>query len=312
MAQRADVAQGEARFKLAPLQATDAIILATLGLFTVLTLLFCQRMEGWGWLVLKNLAVAAAYLGCQQLAARVSWGPLRFALRLLPVSLTYGYLFLAVDKLQLIVHGRFLDDVVLRLEAMVFGGQPTLWLERFTRPVVTEWMMFAYMFYFPMYALLSAVIYFRDGEAALEDYFFTLGLANILCDLGFILFPVAGPMTALGNQYTVPLTGYVFTWLGEWVRGSLQFPGGSIPSPHCAAATVMWAMAWRYHRLTFWLLLPVVLSLYGSTFYGRYHYVSDAVTGVATAALAVKLAPLLARWWERRGAKREAQAAGCG
>ena len=290
----------QTRFRCVPLQATDVIILATLGLFTVLTLGFCQRIDGWNLLVLKNIAVAAAYVFCQQLAARTRSKPLKFALRVVPVTLTYGYLFLAVDKLQLLVHGRFLDDVVLRLEAAVFGVQPTLWLEQFTKPAVTEWMMFAYMFYFPMYPLLCAIIYFRNGEAAMEDYFFTLGLANVLCDLGFILFPVAGPMAAMGGRYSVPLNGYLFTWMGEWVRTGLQFPGGSIPSPHCAAATVMWAMAYRYYRPSFWLLLPLVLSLYVSTFYGRFHYVSDAVTGIATAMVATKLAPVLTRAWARR------------
>jgi membrane-associated phospholipid phosphatase len=288
------------RFKPAPLQATDAIILATLALFTALTVVFCRRIPGWELLVLKNLAAGVAYVVLQQTAAYTRFKPLKFALRLVPITLTYGYLFLAVDKLQLILHGRFLDEVVLRIEAAVFGVQPTLWLQAFMKPALTEWMMFAYMFYFLMYPILCAIIYFRDGEAGMEDYFFTLGLTNILCDLGFILFPVAGPMAAMGGQYTVPLKGYLFTWMGEWVRTSLQFPGGSIPSPHCAAATVMWAMAYRYHRLTFWLLLPVVVSLYVSTFYGRYHYVSDAVVGIATAVVAVKLAPPLSRAWARR------------
>ena len=290
----------ESRFKRAPFQAADAIILATLVLFTLLTLVFCLRITEWGLLVAKNLAVGVAYVAFQQIAARTHSRQLKFHLRLLPVTLTYGYLFLAVDKLQLIVHGRFLDDVVMRIEAAIFGLQPTLWLEQYTQPTVTEWMMFTYMFYFLMYPILCAIIFFQDGEAAMEDYFFTLGLTNILCNLGFILFPVAGPIAAIGDQYTVPLKGYLFTWLGEWVRTNWQFPGGSIPSPHCAAATVMWAMAYRYHRLAFWLLLPVVLSLYVSTFYGRYHYVSDAVLGIATALVAAKLAPALARTWARR------------
>jgi membrane-associated phospholipid phosphatase len=294
------VAGDESRFKLAPLLATDATILATLALFTALTLLFCQRIEGSGLLLLKNLAVGLTYLAFHQMAARTPSKLLKFVLRVLPVTLAYGYLFLAVDKLQLVVHGRFLDEIVIRFEASLFGIQPTLWLEQFTKPAVTEWMMFAYMFYFPMYPILCAVIYFRDGEAAMEEYFFTLGLANILCDLGFILFPVAGPMAAMGNQYTVPLDGYLFTWLGEWVRTNLQFPGGSLPSPHCAAATVMWAMAYRYHRPAFWVLFPVVLSLYVSTFYGRYHYLSDAVLGIAAAVVAAKLAPALMRAWARR------------
>jgi membrane-associated phospholipid phosphatase len=288
----------------APLwQATDVIVLATLGLFTLLALLCFRRVEGWSLVVARNLAVAAAYVALAWAARRARSRPLKFVLRMLPVTLTYGYLFLAVDRLQLIVHGQFLDALILRLEEAVFGLQPTLWLERFTRPAVTEWMMFAYVFYFLMYPLLCAIIYFRNGEEAMEDYFFTLGLANIFCDLGFILIPLAGPTAVLGGSYTVPLDGYLFTWLGELVRTRLQFPGGSLPSPHCAAATIMWAMAYRYCRPVFWMLLPVVVSLYVSTFFCRYHYVSDAVTGILTAGLALAVAPRLRRicaWGGRR------------
>jgi len=58
----------------------------------------------------------------------------------------------------------------------------------------------------------------------------------------------------------------------------------------------MWIMAWRYHRSLFWMLLPIVLSLYVSTFFCRYHYLSDAVTGILTAGLA----SLVAEWVERK------------
>jgi membrane-associated phospholipid phosphatase len=106
-------------------------------------------------------------------------------------------------------------------------------------------------------------------------------------------------VAAIGGLYNVPLQGYFFTYLGEFVRTKLQFVGGSVPSPHCAAATIMWAMAFRYHRPTFYWLAPIMISLYISTFYGRYHYVTDAVTGIAVAVLALLLAPALVKIWNR-------------
>ncbi len=299
MAEAADASIDSPRGRLGWLSATDAIILATLALFTALALLFPARVTGWAALVGNNLAVTVAYLLFAALARRARRKPLKFLLRMLPVTLAYGYLFVAMDRLQLILHGRFLDGLILRFEAAVFGVQPVLWLEQFTRPAVTEWMMFAYVFYFPMYPLLCGLIYFRHGEEPMENYFFTLGLTNILCDIGFILLPVAGPLTAIPGQFTVPLRGGLFTWLGELIRSDLQFPGGSLPSPHCAAATVMWVMAWRHCRPVFWMLLPVVLSLYVSTFFCRYHYLSDAVAGIATAGAAVFLAPRLLNGWTR-------------
>ncbi len=278
--------------------ATDGLILAAFIFFTLVTVLFSHRVEGWGALVVKNLSMASAYIAFTQFSGRLTKKFWRFFFRMAGVMLAYAYLFGAVDKLQLILHRNWLDGTVLNLEQSVFGVQPTLWLERFISRPLTEWMMFSYVVYLPMYLVLCGIINYRKGDLALEDYFFTLGLSNVLCDLGFILFPVAGPIPYMGSQYTVPLDGYVWTWLGEAIRHHAHFVGGTIPSPHCANATVMWMMAYRYHRPSFWILTPVVLSLYVSTFYGRYHYVTDAVAGVATAFLALAVAPLFMKLWD--------------
>jgi len=278
--------------------ATDGLILASFAFFTLLAVLFSQQVEGWEILVVKNCGAASAYIAFTQFSGRIRKKFWKFFFRMAGVMLAYAYLFGAVDKLQLILHGRWLDDTVLRLEQSVFGVQPTLWMERFISRPVTEWMMFSYVVYLPMYLVLCGIIDYRQGDLALEDYFFTLGLSNVLCDLGFILFPVAGPIPYMGSQYAVPLNGYVWTWLGEAIRHHAHFVGGTIPSPHCANATVMWMMAYRYYRPSFWILLPIVLSLYVSTFYGRYHYITDAVAGVATAFLALVAAPSLMRLWD--------------
>jgi len=281
------------------LRATDGLILATLAFFSLLAVIFCYRIDGWWILILKNIAVAAAYLLFNQFSNRATKKFWKFFLRMAPVVLAYAYLFGAVDKFQLLIQGQWMDDYILDFEQWVFGVQPTLWLEDFISKPLTEWMMFSYVIYVPMYPVLCGIIYYLRGELAMEDYFFTLGFTNILCDIGFILFPVASPMYYIKHLYTVPLDGWVWTFLGECMRKYLHFAGGSIPSPHTAAATIMWVMAYRYHRPSFWILSPIILSLYISTFYGRYHYVTDAVVGIVVAFLALTVAPLLLKLWDR-------------
>ncbi len=281
------------------LLATDGLILATLTLFSVLALTFFQKVDGWWWLVLKNLGVGIVYVLFNELGRKAKKKFWRFFLRVAPVTLAYAYLFGAVDKLQLILHDHWLDAYVLDAEQYCFGVQPTLWLQQFMSPGLTEWLMFSYVVYLPMYPVLCGIIYYLRGDLAMEDYFFTLGFANILCDIGFILFPVAGPMATIGQLYTVPLKGYIWTYFGELMRAHVHYVGGTIPSPHAAAATIMWMMAYRYHRKSFYILTPVILSLYVSTFYGRYHYVTDAVVGVLVAFAAIALAPKLMKAWDR-------------
>jgi len=292
------------------LQAADGIILATLAVFSIIGAL--TQVADWALLFAQNLGVGLAVVLSTYFTPKIGSRFGRFLLRTATITLSYAYLFGAVANLQLIIHGHWLDDLVLDFEQYVFGVQPTLWIERFITPWLTEWMMFSYVIYVPLYPVLCGIIYYKHGEAPMEEYFFTLGLTNILCDIGFILFPVASPMYWIKDLYTVPLDGYVWTALGEFMRGNLHYAGGSIPSPHAAAATIMWVMAYRYHRPTFWIISPIIVTLYVSTFYGRYHYLTDAVVGVAVAGLALLLAPFVVHAWNavvgRLGLNRKAPA----
>jgi membrane-associated phospholipid phosphatase len=267
--------------------ATDALVLTALVLFALFAVASRHRVPSWRAVALANLGVAVAYLVAGGVARRLRRPAVRAALRGVAVCGTLAYLFSAVDPLQLVVRGRWLDGGVVALEQAVFGAQPTVWLQRFVRPWLTEWMMFAYVGYLALYPLVCGAVWRRRGDGALEHCLLALAVVNVVCDVGFIVLPVAGPMAFIGDTYTVPLRGWVFTSLGELIRANLHYVGGSLPSPHCAAATVLWAMAWRYRRRLAVALVPLVLTLYLSTFYCRYHYVSDAVAGIAVAVVAV-------------------------
>jgi membrane-associated phospholipid phosphatase len=280
------------------LEVADVLVLATLTLFTALSLVF--RVDRWALRSLEDVVAGGVFFLAVLATRRVHSGWGRFLARTGALSLAYAYLFGAVDRLQLIIQGHWMDDSVMTLQAAVLGAQPTLWLERFVRPWLTEWMMFAYVSYIALYPLVCGAVFLRHGDQALEECLLALGLANVTCDLGFIAFPVAGPTAYIGAAYTVPLHGYMFTALGEFIRTHLHYVGGSLPSPHAAAATVLWMMAWKYRRFLFWLLTPLVLTLDVATFYCRYHYLADTIAGIATAAVALLAAPPLQRWWHAR------------
>ncbi|MGB8952927.1 MAG: phosphatase PAP2 family protein [Candidatus Aminicenantales bacterium] len=281
------------------LHVTDVFILAVLLFFNILTAIFHFRVEGWQRMILKNTGIALLYLLFVYLHQIASSRVLKFILRTASIQLLLAHLFVAVHPLQLILFSEWKDPVVLNFEKLVFGLQPTVWFQKFMSPALTEWMMFSYVIYVPIYPVLCGIIYFKRGPHQMEDYLFTLGVTNVLCDIGFILFPVAGPLYAIKPLYTVPLKGYFFTFWGEYIRTHVHSIGGCIPSPHCAVATIMWLMAYRYHKPSFYVLTPIILSLYVSAAYGRYHYVTDVVIGILTALLAVGLATRLVKGWNR-------------
>jgi hypothetical protein len=282
------------------LRATDIVLLGSLLFFTVLALVFNAKVPHVGIVVLTNAAVGLVFLGASRVHRKTFNRTLAFWIRLLSIQMMFAYVFPLVTPLQLILSKTWNDSAILRFEDAVFGVQPTFWIQKFISPPLTEWLMFAYVVYLALYPVLCLLFYRKRGELAMEDFVFKIGLANLICDIGFILYPVAGPLYWIADRYTVPLQGYLFTSLGEFVRAHLQGIGASLPSPHCTVATIMLVTAYRLERRTFFFVSPIILSIYVSAFYARYHYLSDVLLGILTGAAILFAVPRLTRVWDAR------------
>jgi membrane-associated phospholipid phosphatase len=275
------------------LQPTDVLLLGAMGIFSLLAGMFHTRVDGWISLLLLNAALTLIYLILVWMTQKTTRPWPKFLLRTASVQLLFVYMFGMVHALQLIFSNTWNDPSVLNFEYALFGFHPILELQPYISPLLTEWLMFSYVVYIPIYPVLAGIIFFKRGESELEDFLFTLALVNMACNIGFILFPVAGPRFTISHLYKVPLDGYFFTWIGELIRNNMHPMGGTIPSPHGAVATIMWLMAYRYHRPSFTVLTPIILSLYVSTFYCRYHYVTDIIVGIIVALLVFWISPYL-------------------
>lgn len=286
---------------------TDAVTLGGLVLLTLLAVATHGRIARPGLIIGANLAVITLYVAALALLPRLRRPWLRFAVRTVSVQLTFLQVYQAANELQLAFFP-WRDDLVLAWEQALLGFQPVVAVQRFYTPALNEWMFFVYVFYVVIYPTLGAVIYFKHGEEANEAYLFKLGLVNFVCGLGFILFPVASPMywEKVRPLLTEPLTAKLFGPVAEWIRANIHQPGGSVPSPHCAVATVMWFMSLKYTRRGFLWIAPVMISLYVSTVYGRFHYLSDVIAGIAAGILVVVVGPSIERAWDRRAAGAEA------
>ena len=197
----------------------------------------------------------------------------------------YSFLFQAIAPMQHIIHPDWLDPHIIALETQIFGGELSLLLDRYTFPVLTEWMMFAYVIYVPLVPAVAIFCYLAAGNKAAEEYLLVLVISYAFCFIGFVLFPVATPLFYMPEAYQVELDGWLFTWFGEWIRENQHNPGGGLPSPHTAASTVMLFFMYKYNRKIFYILLPIMVTLYISTAYARYHYITDAVLGIITASV---------------------------
>ena len=271
----------------------DVVCSAFVRLLLALTIIFAERVPEWQTLAIQFSVASVLYLILAWIINKMPEGFSAMAVRTATVLGLFGFLFGAVAGLQHIFIEGWKDDVLLSLERSLTGTESTLFLQKFTHPFLTEGMMFAYVIYTPLLPLVAFICFWSAGTRASNEYLLNLSLANVACDLGFIFFPVASPMYYQRELYTIPLHGGFFTWCGEWMRHNVHYAGGSLPSPHCAAATVMLLMLYRYNRKVFFVAFPTILILYVSTVYGRYHYAWDGVAGIITAVLVVKFSPKL-------------------
>jgi membrane-associated phospholipid phosphatase len=197
-------------------------------------------------------------------------------------------------------------DSLVRIDAALFGAQPSIWAERFVSRELTEVMSFFYASFVwiaPSTSLLLLVLgRRREFRAA------TLGV--VLCFyLGYALyvaFPAAPPRLVLALEYQRDLAGYP-NRLFQMTRYAFELlpvdSRAAFPSLHAAVSLLAAHYAWRFLRPWFWVLAPCVLGLWVSTIYLRHHYAVDLLAGWALAPAAAWLAPRLDVWWARRAAR---------
>ena len=190
------------------------------------------------------------------------------------------------------------DPRLIQIDIAIFGVEPTLWIQRWIVPWITDVLSLAYLSYYFLPVVLILVLYLKGRTAELDRSVFVLAFGYYVSFIGYILFPAVGPRYAMTALYSVPLEGSFIT---DFVRDTLNAiehnKRDCMPSGHTQIALMVLYLAHRYEKLLFCVLLPIVCGLILSTVYLRYHYVIDLMVGVTLAILCMIFGPLLHRWW---------------
>ncbi|HXM80254.1 MAG TPA: phosphatase PAP2 family protein, partial [Thermoanaerobaculia bacterium] len=189
--------------------------------------------------------------------------------------------------------GRARDDLLIAADRALFGVDVTVWLERFTRPWLTDVMYLSYATYYFLSFALGLALWARS-KPALRRYIFTLTLCFYVSYAGYFLVPALGPRYALASRQTVVLETTALSRTISRTLDELEHTKLDVfPSGHTMIAATVLFVAFRRARDVFWWLLPVATCLILSTVYCRYHYVVDVLAGLALAIAAVPAADAL-------------------
>jgi len=193
------------------------------------------------------------------------------------------------------------DAILIRLDYALLGVHPTIWLERYTHPVLTELLTWAYTAYYFLPVLLAAALYRQKKAGAFDRAVFGLVLCYYLSYVGYFLVPAVGPRFTLAHLQTVDLSGvFAADAIRETLDALERFKQDAFPSGHTAIVLLVLVYAWRPLRGLFWFFLPIVMALIVSTVYLRYHYVVDVLAGMLLVAVCPVLERRMFALWPRR------------
>jgi len=191
-----------------------------------------------------------------------------------------------------------IDPHLIRIDFLLFGVHPTVWMERWITPWFTDLMSLAYISYYFLPVILAVTLYLKGRKEEFRQTMFILTFGYYLSFIGYILFPAIGPRFTQIHLYSVPLEGSFFS---DFVRDLLNAiehnKRDCMPSGHTQIALMVLFLARRYEKTIFYLFLPIVCGLILSTVYLRYHYVIDLIAGTALAIGCVLIGPWIYRAW---------------
>ena len=186
------------------------------------------------------------------------------------------------------------DALLDKIDIAILSVSPTIWIEQFAVPWLTETFYLFYVFYFPMPIIILGWMYKRKMFKEIEQSILVLFLCYYGGYISYFFIPAEGPRFFLQEAYAGPLDGLFLT---DPIRQIIDiFEPNKLdvfPSLHAGILAVTMFISFKYNSRMFnWFIIPAIgISI--SLIYCRYHYFIDIIAGFALAALCAWLGPLI-------------------
>lgn len=194
-----------------------------------------------------------------------------------------------------------IDDLLIALDRFLFAGHdPTVLMERFTRPVFTEILQIVYASYYFLPAILCFWLYLRKDKSVFHASAATLLIGFYVSYAGYYLFPAIGPRFTLQHLQSSPLEGlFSFHFLRNLLDQMEGVTRDCFPSGHALISVLTVLLSRRYlkpYAITAWIWMILLVV---STVYLRYHYIVDVIAGIALSFAVYGLVPAIERYLQK-------------
>ena len=301
------------------LLAIDVLTMAFMSALAAGTIALAAQIPEWWAVVGLCVLVGAGVPLLAWLRAHLDLGVVRFLHDWsfpLSVYVIYRAVLLAAGSSH---GGHVYDGGLIVADRWLFGTDPTVWLSRFTHPVVTELLQLSYALFYLLPVAVGVELYLGGRESQFRRWVFVCGCGFYLSYVGYLVLPAVGPRLTLHDIGATArdLPGLPGLWLTSSLRtlidGGGMVPAGiapevairlaprdAFPSGHALITIVTIFWAWRFRMWVRWFVTVSGGLLLLATVYLRYHYVVDVLAGAVLAALCVGLAPVVHTWLARQ------------
>ncbi len=284
---------------LLKLRPADSLNIVFSFFLLVLTLIYSEAIPSAGYLALLYASIIFFQIALVYLGRTNSF-----------LALTRDMIFpvlsvlIIFDSLGLIVHNinpHDIDYLLIRADYRIFGGCPTVFLERIISPLLTDVLQVAYSTYYFLPVIFGITLMVKGKSEAFEKSLFLILLCFYLSYIGYLLFPAVGPRYTMQLLYDKDLDGFLVSGPIQNVLNLLEgVKRDAFPSGHTGVALTVLLLAYRYERKLFWWMTAPVLLLIFATVYCRYHYVIDVICGFMLTVVTFAAGEVYYKAWLRR------------
>jgi len=279
------------------LNPSDRLTLSFIVLLTVVIVLNVSCIPSWPLLIFRYSVLALVVLLLAALDRRTPGSRLSGFLHAFIPIICVVIIFNSLGDIIPFIRQHYYDEVLVRIDHLLFAAHPTVWMERFNSTWLTALFQIAYISYYAMPIAVATALFFGDKQAEFETAAFTIILCFYLSYVGYLLFPAVGPRFTLNHLQTTDLqSGPMTLWIRQTLDTLEHNKTDAFPSGHTAVALVSLFYAWKFRqKALFRVLVPAASALIISTVYLRYHYVIDVIAGVLLAVLTIFISPWMHR-----------------
>ena len=290
------------------LTALDWYTLGIMGIYSTLALAFYPLVPRATTILVTDALFAIAIVAIAWLGQLTSNRTVRLLRFFYVIPMVYP-MYQQSQQLVPALHPHDYDWLLIEIDRIIFGTDPTHWMAQFAHPFLTEYLQVCYVSFYLLPIAVALSFYLQRRVPTMLRFGRMIVFGFYLSYLAYFALPAIGPRFTLHDfsRMDEELPGLLLTP----ILRSLVNEGGGIepgelhpervvnrdcfPSGHTMMTLLTIILAWQC-RSAFRIPITIVgLSLIVATVYLRYHYVVDLIAGAAFAVVALRLEPRLYR-----------------